>query len=144
MKNKPLPTCLQGNYGDSLGEFSSTSYGVVGAERVNVGSLPVFITARVDNEPCSIRDRPVSSPWHVDTLERTNVSEGTRTCQTSLTCRRYIQAPLVLRGRPLDFRGGVVVRAGGEGGKYFSQLIYKAHVHTQLGIFENGDSFLRI
>ena len=27
MKNKILPTCLQGNYGDSLGEFSNTSYG---------------------------------------------------------------------------------------------------------------------
>ena len=30
MKNKILPTCLQGNYGDSLGEFSITSYGVAG------------------------------------------------------------------------------------------------------------------
>ena len=35
MKNKILPTCLQGNYGGSLGEFRSTSYGVFGAERVN-------------------------------------------------------------------------------------------------------------
>ena len=35
MKNKILPTCLQGNYGDSLGEFINTSDGVVGAERVN-------------------------------------------------------------------------------------------------------------
>ena len=35
MKNKILPTCLQGNYGDSLGEFCNTSYGIVGAERVN-------------------------------------------------------------------------------------------------------------
>ena len=37
IKNKILPTSLQGNYGDSLGEFSNTSYhyGVVGAERVN-------------------------------------------------------------------------------------------------------------
>ena len=34
MKNKILPTCLQGNYGDSLGEFSNTSYGVVVAESV--------------------------------------------------------------------------------------------------------------
>ena len=33
MKNKILPTCLQGNYRDSLGEFSNTSYGVFGAER---------------------------------------------------------------------------------------------------------------
>ena len=32
MKNKILPTFLQGNYGDSLGEFSSMSYGVFGAE----------------------------------------------------------------------------------------------------------------
>ena len=29
-----LPTSLQGNYGDSLGEFSNASYGVVGADRV--------------------------------------------------------------------------------------------------------------
>ena len=29
-----LPTSLQGNYRDSLGEFSSTSFGVSGAERV--------------------------------------------------------------------------------------------------------------
>ena len=35
MKNKILPTCLQGNYEDSLGEFGNTSYGVVGTERVN-------------------------------------------------------------------------------------------------------------
>ena len=34
MKNKILPTCLQGNYGDSLGEFSNTSYGAFEAERV--------------------------------------------------------------------------------------------------------------
>ena len=32
MKNKILPTCLQGNCTDSLGEFSNTSYGVFGAE----------------------------------------------------------------------------------------------------------------
>ena len=31
MKNKILPTCLQENYGDSLGEFSSASYDVVRA-----------------------------------------------------------------------------------------------------------------
>ena len=35
MKNKILPTCLQGNYGDSLGELINASYGKVGAERVN-------------------------------------------------------------------------------------------------------------
>ena len=35
MKNKILLTCLQGNYRDSLGEFSNKSYGVFGAERVN-------------------------------------------------------------------------------------------------------------
>ena len=34
MKNKFLPTCLQGNYRDSLGEFSNTSYGTLEAERV--------------------------------------------------------------------------------------------------------------
>ena len=35
VKNKFLPTCLHGNYGDSLGEFSNLSYGIVGAEGVN-------------------------------------------------------------------------------------------------------------
>ena len=34
MKNKILPTSLQGNYGDSLGECSNTSYGLVGAGTV--------------------------------------------------------------------------------------------------------------
>ena len=28
MKNKIHPTCLQGNYRDSLGDFSNISYGV--------------------------------------------------------------------------------------------------------------------
>ena len=32
MKNIILPICLQGNYRDSLGEFSNTSYGAFGAE----------------------------------------------------------------------------------------------------------------
>ena len=32
MTDKILPTCLQGNYRYSLGEFSNTSYGVFGAE----------------------------------------------------------------------------------------------------------------
>ena len=35
IENKILPSCLQGNYRDSLGEFSNTSYGVFGAESVN-------------------------------------------------------------------------------------------------------------
>ena len=30
MKNKTLPTCLQGNHRDSLGEFGNASYGVLG------------------------------------------------------------------------------------------------------------------
>ena len=38
MKNKILPTCLQGSYRDSLGEFSNASYSLFGAERVK-GSL---------------------------------------------------------------------------------------------------------
>ena len=38
MKNKILPTCLQENYRDSLGDFSNTSYGVVGAERVKLST----------------------------------------------------------------------------------------------------------
>ena len=36
MKNKIVPTCLQGNYKDSLGEFSNRSHGVFGAKRVNL------------------------------------------------------------------------------------------------------------
>ena len=36
MKNKFLPTCLQGNNRDSLGEFSNTSHGELGAGRVTV------------------------------------------------------------------------------------------------------------
>ena len=35
MKNKILPTCLQGNYRYSLGEFSNTSYGMFGDEMGN-------------------------------------------------------------------------------------------------------------
>ena len=34
MKNNLVPTCLQRNYRDSLGEFSNTSYGVFGADTV--------------------------------------------------------------------------------------------------------------
>ena len=34
MKNKTLPTYLQGNYRDSLGEFISISYDIFGAEIV--------------------------------------------------------------------------------------------------------------
>ena len=36
MKNKILPTCLLGNYENSLEEFSNASYGIVGAERVKI------------------------------------------------------------------------------------------------------------
>ena len=48
MKSKIVPTCLQGNYRDSLGEFSNTSYGIYWAERVNacmfcVLSITVYI-----------------------------------------------------------------------------------------------------
>ena len=35
MKDTILPTYLKGNYGDSLGEFSNTSYGTVLAEGLN-------------------------------------------------------------------------------------------------------------
>ena len=36
MKNRDLPTCLQGNYRDSLGEFSNTSLrGVLGLRGLN-------------------------------------------------------------------------------------------------------------
>ena len=34
MKNKTFQTCLQGNYGDSLREFSNMSYGILQPERV--------------------------------------------------------------------------------------------------------------
>ena len=36
MKNKILPTCLQGNYRDNLEEFGNTSYGVFGAAGVKL------------------------------------------------------------------------------------------------------------
>ena len=36
MKNKILPTCLQGDYRDSLGEFNNTSRGMFVAERVKI------------------------------------------------------------------------------------------------------------
>ena len=35
MKHKILPTCLQGNIRDSLGEFSNISYSMLGADRDN-------------------------------------------------------------------------------------------------------------
>ena len=34
-QNKIVRACLLGRYRDSLGEFSNTSHGVFGAERVN-------------------------------------------------------------------------------------------------------------
>ena len=33
MKEEILPTCLQENYGDSLGEFSNASFGVFEGEK---------------------------------------------------------------------------------------------------------------
>ena len=36
MKNKNLPTCLQGNSRDSLGEYDNTSYSMFGAEGVKI------------------------------------------------------------------------------------------------------------
>ena len=36
MKNKILPACLQGKCRDSLGEFSNTSYGVLGLTKLKV------------------------------------------------------------------------------------------------------------
>ena len=36
MKIKILPTCFQGNYRESLGEFSNMLYGVFEAERVKL------------------------------------------------------------------------------------------------------------
>ena len=43
MRNKILPTCLKGNYRDSLREFSNTSYGVFGSERVKGAQQKVVI-----------------------------------------------------------------------------------------------------
>ena len=40
MKNKILPTCLQGNFRDSFGQFNNMSYVVSGAERVKSANLP--------------------------------------------------------------------------------------------------------
>ena len=37
IKNKILPTCLQANHRDSLGEFSNTSYDVFWAEGQSIG-----------------------------------------------------------------------------------------------------------
>ena len=36
MKNEIFTVCLQGRYRDSLGQFSNTSCGVFGAERVDI------------------------------------------------------------------------------------------------------------
>ena len=44
MKNNILPTSLQDNCRDSLGEFSNTSYGVFGAERVKQGPKLSLLT----------------------------------------------------------------------------------------------------
>ena len=49
MKNKILPTCLQENYGDSLGEISNTSYGVVGADSVKIEKGVLFFTLHVNS-----------------------------------------------------------------------------------------------
>ena len=47
MKNKILPICLEGNYRGSLGEFSNTLHGVLGADRVketpNVHAWQAFV-----------------------------------------------------------------------------------------------------
>ena len=55
MKNKILPTCLKGNYGQSLGEFSNMSYGVVRAERVKNGLLSISCYANLCNEIVHIK-----------------------------------------------------------------------------------------
>ena len=54
-KNKTLPTCLQGNYQHSLGEFSNTSYGLYGAERVLV-SISTKIRVKVKFQDQVFRD----------------------------------------------------------------------------------------
>ena len=62
MKNTILPTCLQGNYRDSLGEFSNiTTYGVVGAEMVKLdkGLANRHIVLYVD--PRSVHDHSTGS-----------------------------------------------------------------------------------
>ena len=54
MKNKLLPTSLQGNYGYSLGEFSNTyaSYKVwvFGADRVKLIEVRLEQTTVLDND----------------------------------------------------------------------------------------------
>ena len=48
MRNKNLPTCLQGKFRrDSLGEFSSTSHGMFEAERVNINQLIFKRSSRI-------------------------------------------------------------------------------------------------
>ena len=42
MKNKILPICLQGNYRDSLGEFSNIAYDMFGARGLIKCNLNYF------------------------------------------------------------------------------------------------------
>ena len=52
MKNRILPTCLRGNYRNSLGEFSNTSCGVFGAERVKYTFLCNYSSQTMDTYQC--------------------------------------------------------------------------------------------
>ena len=67
MKNKILPTQLQGNSADSLGEFSNTSYGVFGAERVKLPRLHLtFPTYRM--QCCGYKTEIVDLKYLGETL----------------------------------------------------------------------------
>ena len=55
MKNKILPTCLQGNYRDSLGELNSTSYTVLWAERVY--TVHLLILRNTSHTHCNLIPR---------------------------------------------------------------------------------------
>ena len=62
MKNKILPICLQGNYRDSLGESSNTSFGLVGAARVKIDSCMTGNNAKFNTHISSATSEQGSRP----------------------------------------------------------------------------------
>ena len=71
IKNKYLPTCLQGKYRDSLGEFSNTSYGVFGVYfQVLRACHQQEWKARLEH----MRAHPVFSDWSLVELIKANTS----------------------------------------------------------------------
>ena len=60
-KNDP-PTFLQGSYGENLGEFSNTSYGVFEAERLRK-TLTSFVVMTTITHHCE--NNGLRANWHV-------------------------------------------------------------------------------